>query len=280
MVVLRPVLARRRSARRPQTACVVKWGRTLCPERCSSPEPASACAGLEARRPAPTSAGAPARGWVRPLDPAPARAHGLAQAPVVVHRGGSAPVAVRRRGPISAGVPDPAPVVGRVRVPGSVGARRSARAPHGVRVLAPALGRAVPGRARAPGAAPRRAGPPAEAAGRSVDRGTRSGCRPRARRSGGAALPRSARRSFPRRQGVHHRRRACRHAPRSTRGGGTRCRSRRRSAGSPSAPTSLRCLRTAPRPPLRPRPGFPPLPRCRCRGAARPRTGRIRCGTA
>jgi hypothetical protein len=134
--------------------------------------------------------------------------------------------------------------------------------------LVRALGSALPTAAVRSRAAAARAGPR-----------TRSGCPPCARRSGGAVPWPSVRRSFRPRPGAPLRLHARQHPPRSTRGGDRTCRSRRRSARSPSAQTSRPCPRTAPPRSRRPPPAFRPPPLCRCRGAARPRTGRTRSGT-
>ena len=110
--------------------------------------------------------------------------------------------------------------------------------------------------------------------------GRRAACPLRARRSAGAAGRPSARPSSRQPPRARPPRPARRRGPRARRGAGTRCRSRRRSGRSRSDPTTRPCPRSAPRRPPRPRPGCRPAPLCRSLGAARPRTGPPRSGTA
>jgi hypothetical protein len=276
----------RPAAQRP-IAGALKRQRVPCPERLSGPE-------------RPPRRSDQMRGPDREASavrcPQPA---GVWPGRVEVPRSGQGLSGARGRLPARCGAPGLVP--GRCGAPGLVSGRCGA--PDGARALpavpgvapAPAAGPtparallavpvlgsgpAAPALVRAPGSAPARAAVPSRAAAGRAGPRTRSGCPPRARRSGGAVLWPSARRSFRPRPGAPLRLHARRHPPRSTRGGDRTCRSRRRSARSPSAQTSRPCPRTAPPRPRRPPPAFPPPPLCRCRGAVRPRMGRTRSGT-
>jgi hypothetical protein len=269
-------------------------------------EPCSASTGTREVGPEPTQgADRPAvRAWARSADRRACRVPTLALSSVLVRArvrreerariGALARALVHRPARAAAGPPraGPARSVALRAARATAGALHAARAMAEARRAAPeqarapasvqvsARAQAVASAARAPvrGVAPRLAGVLWRAAASTGGRCTRAASPLRVRRSAGVVRWRSVRRSFRPRRGARPLRPGRRPGPRARTGANTRCRSRRRSARSPSVPTTPRFPRIAPRQAPRPRPACPPLPPRRCRGAARPRRGRHRSG--